>query len=1379
MERELEIAASKLLKRAAQAGVFLSYSQERLNFKLTVEVFPQALKNEIVANKAALIALLKHREPGRNDALRPSRIVARARETNELPTSFAQQRLWFIDQLGGGSPEYNMPGGFRTRGRFSEDIAERVLRRIIQRHEPLRTVFRNGTEGPLQHIRKNFDFHLTRFDLSALPPEEQEQIVLETARADALKPFDLRTDVMLRASFLRLSEDEGVLLFNMHHITSDAWSQGILMKELITLYEAFAKGQPDPLPPLKVQYADYAQWQREWLAGEVLERQFHYWEEQLAEFPQVHALPLDRPRPAVQTFNNAVHRCTIDGATLASLKQIARQEQVTLFMVLHGLFALLLSGHSNSHDIVIGTPVANRQQPELEPLVGFFVNMLVLRTDCRPGCTFLEYLAHIKSVNLNAQANQDVPFGYLVERLKPQRSMSHAPLFQITFSLNRLDASVIKLRELELTPLVGPVAVKFDLMLEAMETSEDLRLSFIYNKDLFEESTIARLGEHLQNLAHAVVAKPEQQIETLLLLSESERQHLLYELNETAADYPRESCLHELFEAQVELRPEAVAVVFADRQLSYRELNEQANRLAHYLREQGVGPDTLVGLCVERSLAMVVGLLGILKAGGAYVPLDPSYPAERLEYMIADSATLLVLTQDLLEHRLPLGRVPRLRLDADKELLSAYPRHNPRRDEVGLTPEHLAYVIYTSGSTGRPKGVMGLHRSTVNRFTWMWKAFPFVDSDVCCQKTSLSLPGSIWEIFGPLLAGTPLVIISTANVKDPHRLVEALSFHNVTRIGLVPSLLQTLLESDIAMDEKLPKLNHWVCSEETLTSKLSKKFAEKLPGRVLLNLYGSSEIAADVTCQVVDASANTQRIPIGKPIANTQVYILDKRLQPVPRGVIGELYIAGDNLCRGYLLTSELTAERFLPCPYSQSAGARMYRTGDLGRWLPDGSIELETVSRQEERDVNGGMELLPIQRELLSDSSSYHDNTQAVLLTAPAGLDLWLHRIVESLYRQHDALRLRFTHTEDARHVDYAPLASSMVAESCAIETLPEDPDLHADFIGERCGYYQRSLETTHGPLFRAVYLQAPDQGESYLFLVTHHLIVVDISWRVLLRDLDEAYRQLHAKGLIQFAAEKSSYKQWGRALATYAESDALQDQRPTSETPKHVASHAGIRTVPLELTTDETAALLNDCTATYEAELNELLLAGVYLALRQWSGQSFVRITLEEHDSEDLFPEIDITEIVGCFITSYPLLLRNQDGAIAAVIKAVKEQYRAVLRYGMGYGLLGHVADNELLNVVAVVDPRALLFKQQSDFSQLLKTVSIFAVASEYKSDLVGPLALRGHALCLTVEVTAGALGLRLDYDENQGGAETIAALASSIEEAFRALIAHSRCR
>ena len=610
-------------------------------------------------------------------------------------------------------------------------------------------------------------------------------------------------------------------MFNLHHIAADGWSMSILVHEFTTLYETFVNGEADPLPPLKVQYADYAHWQREWLAGEVLERQLSYWEQQLAELPQVHGLPLDRPRPAVQTFNGALHSFTLDHSTLAALKQIALQEQATLFMVLQGVFALLLSRHSNSEDIVLGTPVANRLQKELEPLVGFFVNTLVLRTDCRAGRTFREYLRELKSVNLDAQANQDVPFEYLVERLKPQRSTSHAPLFQIMFSMNTTEAGAAQLPGLELVPLESDtVAVKFDLTLDVSEDAGGLQLSFAYNRDLFDESTIVRLGEHFQQLARGVAASADARIELLPLLTESEQRHLLYELNETAAAYPRASSLPELFEAQVELRAEAVALVSGESQLTYGELNEQANQLAHYLREQGVGPEVLVALCVERSPAMVVGLLGILKAGGAYVPLDPSYPQERLEYMIADSQAALVLTESSLEHRFPFSHVRKLRLDGDQEELSAYATHNPRREEVGLTSEHLAYVIYTSGSTGGPKGVMIEHASVVNLALNLVQHVG-VDADKAWGwVASYAFDGSVKGL-AQLMSGRPLLIVGEEEKHDPRALLALLERHHPGVIDCTPSLLELWLS--MGLEANLPDL---VIGGEAITPPLWQQLAQ-------------------------------------------------------------------------------------------------------------------------------------------------------------------------------------------------------------------------------------------------------------------------------------------------------------------------------------------------------------------------------------------------------------------------------------------------------------------------------------------------------------------------------------------------------------------------
>ncbi len=971
---ETEIALAEIWGRllkldphsiSASANFFELGGHSLLSVRLLTQIRAQwnvELQIRDIFEAAELSSLAVAIERNSNQVVRP-RIVPHARETNELPTSFAQQRLWFIDQLDGGSPQYNMPGGLRIRGRFSDDIAERALRRIIERHEPLRTVFRNSEDGPVQHIRESFDFHLTRHDLSSLSSAEQEQRVMAAANADAAKPFDLSADLMLRAAFMRLSEDEGVLLFNMHHIASDGWSMNVLVSEFNALYEAFSKGEADPLPPLEVQYADYAQWQREWLAGEVLERQLSYWEEQLADLPQVHGLPLDHPRPAVQTFNGAIHTFELDGATLAQLKQLALQEQATLFMVLQGVFALLLSRHSNSHDIVIGTPVANRLQKELEPLVGFFVNTLVLRTDTRAGRTFREYLAELKRMNLDAQANQDVPFEYLVERLKPQRSTSHTPLFQIMFNMNttEVEMGAAQSQELELTPLRSErVAVKFDLTLGAMETADELRLSFAYNTDLFDDSTIVGLGEHFQNLARGVAANATERIEQLPLLSESEQQHLLYELNETVADYAREACLHELFETQVARQPEAVALVSGDRQLSYRELNEQANQLAHYLREQGVGPDVLVGLCVERSLAMVVGMLGILKAGGAYVPLDPSYPQERLEYMIADSEPAVVLTQDLLAQRLPLSNVRKLRLDADKELLNAYPTHNLRREEVGLTSANLAYVIYTSGSTGKPKGVMLPHSGIVNCITWMQETYKLDESDKFLGKTSLNFDPSVWELLWTLSVGAAVVLAEQESYFDTAYLKQLIITEHVTSAYFVPSMLSMFLAEPGV--EQCRSLKRVISGGESLTAPTIHSFYELLDAE-LHHSYGPTETsiaASEWTCP-----ADAVAVAIGRPLANTQLYVLDASQQLAPLSVAGELYVGGVAVGRGYLNRPELTAERFVPDPFSKEAGQRMYRTGDVVRYWRDGNLEFIARTDDQVKVRGFRIELGEIQHQL------------------------------------------------------------------------------------------------------------------------------------------------------------------------------------------------------------------------------------------------------------------------------------------------------------------------------------------------------------------------------------------------------------------------------
>jgi len=691
----------KLNDLSATANFFECGGHSLLSVRLVAEIraeFGVELAIRNIFNVSQLSLMAQFIDSSGNQSTR-LQVAAIQHRSNRQSLSFAQQRLWFIDQMDGGSSQYNMAGSMRVKGLFNESVAEQAFSRIIERHETLRTVFVNSEEGPMQVIRDQFSFKLTRIDLTHLSPERQDIELRQATTEDAAKVFDLSEDLMVRVSFIRLSAEEGGLLFNMHHIASDGWSVGVFVKEFAHQYESILNHQPNPYEPLSIQYADYAHWQRKWLAGEVLEEQLSYWEKQLADLPQVHGLPLERVRPKDQTFKGEQVEFTTDLAMMNALKKLALSHNATLFMALHGAFSLLISRHSNSTDIVMGTPVANRLQKELEPLIGFFVNTLVLRADCSGNPSFSDYLNHIKTVNLDAQANQDVPFEHLVERLKPARSTSHSPLFQIMLSMDNNDNTKMKLPGLVLSSLEATgVVAKFELTLHAKETEQGLYFNFEYNSDLFDVGTIERLSAHFNILLQSIVDNPNGLIAELPMLSEQEQHYLLHTLNDTQVDYPQDQCIHELFEEQVIKTPDNVALVFEEQQLTYAELNHKANRLAHYLREQGVKADILVGICVERSLEMVVGILAILKAGGAYVPLDPSYPQSRLDYMVADSGIKLLLTQYHLKERLEAESLKILELDDEslQQTLQAYSAINLLRAKV-QSPDNLAYVIYTSG----------------------------------------------------------------------------------------------------------------------------------------------------------------------------------------------------------------------------------------------------------------------------------------------------------------------------------------------------------------------------------------------------------------------------------------------------------------------------------------------------------------------------------------------------------------------------------------------------------------------------------------------------------------------------------------------------------
>ena len=852
------------------------------------------------------------------------------------PLSHGQLRLWLLDRLEPGSATYNIGRLLRLRGTLAEAALRSGLQAVVARHEVLRTSFVEMEGEPLQVIAPTRSVELAVVDLSGIADGEAE--ALRRTQAEAQRPFDLTGDTLLRATLLRLGPQVHLLLLVMHHIVTDAWSMSVFFEELGHHYTASITGRPAAVPDLRLQYGDFSRWQKEALRGPLLDRKIDYWRSRLAGMEPVLELPTDRPRPAARTPHGGVERVVFPPALRDRLKAVARDASATLFQTLLATFAVLLARYTGRDDIVVGSPTAGRRDVDLENLIGFFVHTLVLRTDLSGDPTFRELLERVRGTTLAAYDHQEVPFERIIADLHVPRSLSHTPLFQVMFILQNAPRQRLELPGLTLDEIeFDPGTAKFDLTVDMAEVDEGLSCAFEYSTDLFEASTITRMLDHFRVLLEAAAADPAQRISALPMMQASERERLVTAWNDTAADYPRQSCLHQLFDLQAERTPDALALIDGERRVSFRELQARANQLAHHLKARGVGPGDLVGVCLERSIEACVSLLAILKAGAAYVPLDPAYPPSRLAYMLADCAAPVLVTTSRLRDRLAAGTATVIDLDADG---AAIGRERLTAPEDAAGPQDLAYVIYTSGSTGKPKGVLAVHEASVNRFAWMWRRWPFTPHDVCCQKTSLSFVDSVWEIFGPLLQGVPTVIVADEVVGDPVRLVELLATHRVTRIVLVPSVLKHVLERVPDIARRLPDLQFWVTSGEAVPADVARRFAELLPGATLVNLYGSSEVTADVSAYVVTGTGPRDRIPIGRPIANTRLYVLDAHANPVPVGVPGEIHVGGASLARGYLRDAELTARKFIADPFAGDARSRLYRTGDVGRFLADGNLE-------------------------------------------------------------------------------------------------------------------------------------------------------------------------------------------------------------------------------------------------------------------------------------------------------------------------------------------------------------------------------------------------------------------------------------------------------
>ncbi|WPB73717.1 non-ribosomal peptide synthase/polyketide synthase [Archangium violaceum] len=845
--------------------------------------------------------------------------------TSELPLSFAQQRLWFLQQLEPASSFYNIPLAVRFEGLLDEEALERSFGELVRRHESVRMTFQAQDGRPVQVPRPASALSLAHVDLRNLPADAREAEARRLSWEEARRPFELASGPLLRASLLKLGEREHVLLLTMHHIISDGWSMGVLIREMVALYEALSSGRPSPLPEPALQYADYAAWQRQWLRGEALETQLSYWKQQLDGAPRRLELPTDHPRPAMPTYRGARYSRPLPNALTEALKALSRREGATLFMTLMAAFQALLARHSGQHDVLVGTDLANRTRAETEGLIGFFINQLVMRGRLDDAPTFRELLARTRETALAAYAHQDLPFEELVRVLNPERGGGHAPLFQTKLILQNAPMPAIELPGLTLTPLeVESGAARLDLVVSLMETADGLSCTWDYSTDLFEASTIERMAGHYQRLLEGIAAHPEQRLEELPLLSDEEQRQLLVDWNGTKAELPREECAHRLFEAQAARTPHASAVAFGEAVLTYAELDQRANRLAHHLRSLGVGPETRVGLCLERSLEVPVAMLAILKAGGAFVPLDPSYPAARLAFVLADAGISLLVTQEPIADELPTS-AQLVCLDSDAQVLALQPGTAP---DSGVTGDNLAYVLYTSGSTGTPKGALLHHRGLCNTALAAVTAHRFRPDSRVLQFASPAFDASVCEVFSSLLAGACLVLAPREELLPDSPLRTLLEKHAITAVTLTPSVLAQL------SNEGLPCLETLISAGEALPPSVAQRWSK---GRTLLNAYGPTEVTV---CASISGPVDTERPTLGRPFPNVELFVLDGLMRPVPVGAPGELYVGGVGLARGYLGRPELTAERFLPHPFCSSPGSRLYRTGDRVRYLPDGQVE-------------------------------------------------------------------------------------------------------------------------------------------------------------------------------------------------------------------------------------------------------------------------------------------------------------------------------------------------------------------------------------------------------------------------------------------------------
>ncbi|MFK8332687.1 non-ribosomal peptide synthetase [Pseudomonas sp. BJa5] len=1297
--------------------------------------------------------------------------------TGPLPLSFAQQRLWFLQQLEPDGSAYNMPRVLRLDGQMDAQRLERALNRVIERHAILRTRFEQGDLEPQQVIEPHARLVLEQVSLRHLQGQALDDALQQQIAAQAGTPFDLSIAPLIRAVLLETGEQQHYLLLTLHHIVCDAWSNPLLIADLS---RAYGLGAEQGLPVPAQQYADYARWQRHsYPQSPQFNASSRYWRDYLGDEIPPLALPQDHPRQSGQRHIAGYHLDQLDPDTCAQLQTLCRAHRLQPMVVLLAAWQLLLGRYSGQSDFTVGIPSATRTRSETQELVGLFVSSQVYRARLSPETTGLELLNRLKADSLAALEHADYPVEQILESLQLHRSSHANPLFQTLFNwrVSSADAVALKLGALEVSVLEGgPRQAKFDLSLEVDYAADAIGVSLEYSTDLFSPATVATMARHWQHLLRALLAEPERRIDELPMLSPGEQQAILRGLNQTEVAYPGEFRVQRLIEQQARRTPEACALVFADRHLSYRQLDQQANRLAHALVRRGVGPEVLVGIAAERSLEMVIGLLAILKAGGAYVPLDPEYPAERLAYMFEDSAIGLLLTQQHLQGSLPPFAGQTLLLDAD---YSQLPDHAPA---VEVDGEHLAYVIYTSGSTGKPKGAGNRHLALHNRLAWMQQAYRLSAADTVLQKTPFSFDVSVWEFFWPLIQGARLVIAAPGEHREPDRLIASIERHQVTTLHFVPSMLQVFIHEPGV--ERCTSLRRIVCSGEALQADAQYQVFAKLPEAGLYNLYGPTEAAIDVThwtCR----DEGLDSVPIGHPIANLYTHVLDHSFGPVPNGTPGELLLGGCGLARGYHRRPALTAERFIPDPFSPTPGARLYRTGDLARYRADGAIDYCGRIDHQVKIRGLRIELGEIEARLLEQPGL----REAAVLAQPGPTGLQLVAYVvgavdTQISELQSALRVQLPDYMVPAHIlllEQLPLSPNGKLDRRA---LPMPEVSQGEYVAPR-NQREEHLVQLWQTLLRREPIGVTDNffelgGDSIISIQ-----VVSRARRLGLqlnpRDLFE-HQTIESlarvvvevdQGPLQGASLLQDLRAFargpqGRAELAYWQALLQGADNELPGAPALCSDHQMTR-VQTRLDRHQTLCLLHEAADAYRTQTHELLLSALTLTLCRWTEQADVLIQFQGTGRETRFEAIDLSRSLGNFTCQFPVRLTAAP-SLADSIKGTKAHLRAVPNHGLGFGALRYLGDTDSREALAALPVPRVTFDY---FDPLDSSVGepLF-IPSDEAPEADAPL---GNGLHIKGQVQDGELTLEWQFDQALFTPETIQALADALGEQLHRLIEH----